>query len=518
MSSRRKANRSVKITRRQEDAAAAVPGCRCAVCDGGISSLRQAFEPGLADLSAIEDADELEVACSTLFGVMRLGAGDEALHGWSQVVLPMLRQRGTAQAAAVICAIGVLGGGQIEQAVEAQLGLLAADGIRHPAWVQVLRSPVTPADLGAHEDSDGMTWLLAGRLTRAGTEVGLVMAIDPEDCGALEDVWLVEGDAFAGVLTRLRSLGRRTGVSLAEAVLDAGEWRWRAETAMDARDVHDSDEAEGMSDAFDVLSNTDGDGPGWRAVATLLRFWIGQLPDSGKPKPPHSFEDNAASDLFRKPFPARAFPRTTAASALTPFPPERSAPTRLPSWRKKSDGPAPVYRLRVDLRGARPPIWRRLEIAGDTTLAQLHRILQSAFGWESYHMHCFETRFGTFGIADPDLGPRSDQSATLEQVLGEGGTMTYTYDFGDDWEHIIAVESIAVPAEGVTYPRCTGGRRATPPEDCGGIWGYAALCEILADPEHDEHEERLEWLGLSNARDFDPAAFNLTGTDRMLRT
>lgn len=95
--------------------------------------------------------------------------------------------------------------------------------------------------------------------------------------------------------------------------------------------------------------------------------------------------------------------------------------------------------------------------------------------------------------------------------------MTYTYDFGDNWEHVIAVESITPAAEGIAYPRCTSGRRAAPPEDCGGIWAYEALCEILADSENNEHAERLEWLGLTNASEFDPGAFDLAGIDRLLR-
>lgn len=84
--------------------------------------------------------------------------------------------------------------------------------------------------------------------------------------------------------------------------------------------------------------------------------------------------------------------------------------------------------------------------------------------------------------------------------------------------HIITVESVTAPAEGVAYPRCTGGRRAAPPEDCGGIWDYEALCEILADPEDEQHAERLEWLGLDDASAFDPAAFDVVETDQLLRS
>src|SRR5262249_9892724 len=84
----------------------------------------------------------------------------------------------------------------------------------------------------------------------------------------------------------------------------------------------------------------------------------------------------------------------------------------------------------------------------------------------------------------------------------------YTYDFGDDWEHDILVEKVLARDEAASYPRCTGGRRAAPPEDCGGVWGYAELLEILGDPDHPEHEDKLEWLGLAGADGFDPAEFD----------
>ena len=89
----------------------------------------------------------------------------------------------------------------------------------------------------------------------------------------------------------------------------------------------------------------------------------------------------------------------------------------------------------------------------------------------------------------------------------EADKFRHSYDFGDDWTHEIAVEKVLDRGPG-PYPRCTGGRRAAPPEDSGGVWGYADLLEILADPAHPEHDERLEWLGSDSAADFDPARFN----------
>jgi hypothetical protein len=168
--------------------------------------------------------------------------------------------------------------------------------------------------------------------------------------------------------------------------------------------------------------------------------------------------------------------------------------------RKKTDGPAPIYRIKVSLQGAKPPIWRRLELPADTTLARLHRIIQVAFGWDDSHLHVFQTAYGEFG-ADA----RSEAPVTLEQVAGE--RFTYLYDFGDSWLHEIVLEDTP-DREQVTYPRCTGGRRAAPWEDSGGVWGYEELISVLADPAHPEHQERLEWLGLDSADDFQPARFD----------
>ena len=106
------------------------------------------------------------------------------------------------------------------------------------------------------------------------------------------------------------------------------------------------------------------------------------------------------------------------------------------------------------------------------------------------------------------IGGFAPRSPTLIWYTGTGARFRYTYDFGDDWEHDILVEKMFDRDKAATCPRCTGGRRAGPPEDCGGIWGYADLEEILADPNHPEHEDKLEWLGLDDAAGFDPTGFD----------
>jgi len=168
-----------------------------------------------------------------------------------------------------------------------------------------------------------------------------------------------------------------------------------------------------------------------------------------------------------------------------------------------------VHTIKVTLAGSQPPIWRRLQVPSTMTLRALHDVLQVAFGWEDYHMWVFETPLGRYGLPDRDLEISSAAAKRLGQVAPhKTDRLGYTYDFGDDWEHIIVVEAISSPEPGIAYPRCLTGRRACPPEDCGGIWGYDYLIEILTDPRHEEHQERLEWLGLDSPSQFDPSAFD----------
>ncbi len=144
-------------------------------------------------------------------------------------------------------------------------------------------------------------------------------------------------------------------------------------------------------------------------------------------------------------------------------------------------------------------------------------VIQAAFGWDDSHLHVFETPYGEFGRADRELGHRAEAPVTLGQSAAQAGDkIRYTYDFGDDWVHEILVEKVLDKDPALAYPCCTGGRRAAPPDDCGGIWGYEELVEVLADPHHPEHGERLEWLGLDDAAQFDPAAFDLDEVNRAL--
>lgn len=177
-----------------------------------------------------------------------------------------------------------------------------------------------------------------------------------------------------------------------------------------------------------------------------------------------------------------------------------------------------IYRLKVSIKNIRPPVWRRIEVPADVTLAGLHDVLQTAFGWTDSHLHQFDVGGALVGRHDPDdrdWGPpvRDERRVRLRDVVGARvKRFLYEYDFGDGWEHEVTVEGILPAEPGVSYPRCTAGRRACPPEDCGGPWGYAELLAAVGDPDHPEHREMREWLD----EGFDPDAFDLDAVNASL--
>ena len=156
---------------------------------------------------------------------------------------------------------------------------------------------------------------------------------------------------------------------------------------------------------------------------------------------------------------------------------------------KEVDGPLPksqIYRLKVTLRDVKPPVWRRVELPGNVTLAELHSILQTAMGWFDSHLHEFEIDGVEYGVLDDawdyDEKVRDESKVRLDKVADEGTRIRYTYDFGDNWRHDVVVEKVLPAEDEVRYPRCLAGKRATPPEDVGGDYGYAEFCEAMADP------------------------------------
>lgn len=175
-----------------------------------------------------------------------------------------------------------------------------------------------------------------------------------------------------------------------------------------------------------------------------------------------------------------------------------------------------TYQLKISLEGSKPPIWRRLLVPGDITLDRLHRSIQIAMGWSDYHLHQFITKDREFyGIRDDELdfNVKDESLFQLNDLLkSEKDSLIYEYDFGDSWALKVVVEKILPADPDEKLPYCVTGKRACPPEDCGGIWGYANLLAILDNPEHEQYEEMREWVG----DEFDPAALNRREINRLL--
>lgn len=167
-----------------------------------------------------------------------------------------------------------------------------------------------------------------------------------------------------------------------------------------------------------------------------------------------------------------------------------------------------IYQIKVTLRHTSPPIWRRILVESAYSLADLHDVIQVAMGWEDCHMHHFIVGKKYFGMPDPTgwSDDEDERTARLATVLRRRKSkMMYEYDFGDGWIHEIVLEDILPADPGTLYPVVVKGRRACPPEDCGGIGGFYNFLDAIQDPDHPDHEDMKEWC----VDPFDPAAFHV---------
>ncbi|MFC4108636.1 plasmid pRiA4b ORF-3 family protein [Micromonospora zhanjiangensis] len=519
---KRKKSKPSPLRRVAEPELVVVPDdCDCPVCSGAeevdprqmAADLLSAFE----GLSTAEDPLDAEIAAATV-----LSAGQTAGDGFEEALIdglaPQMEAMGGADALVMLSAIAALTEGRTAAALSASADRLAEAGVTRPDWAAELAEPVTVDGCVRIGDSQDAADVLACAFHRAGRSHAVMLTVDNLDCGAASGILLFEVEQLPEALDTMRTAVAAEGLTVVEEKLDPAEFRWQVERAMDARQVHD-DEDPFLDDPDDLDDDDDEGMPPYHLLAPLLRARMRALPVSDKPKAAHGDGHESTLDsltsVFGQPDGRRGgrgpVPRSRGRAG--------APPATLPAKRKKADGPAPIYQLKVGLKGSRPPIWRRVEVPADINLAKLHRVIQVAFGWEDCHLHVFETPYGSFGVANRDLDHQPESRVTLEQVAaGAKSTISYTYDFGDGWEHDILVEKVLDRDPSVRYPRCTGGRRGAPPEDCGGIWGYQELIEVLADPEHPEHEERMEWLGLDTPADFDPAHFDAEATTKSLST
>ena len=185
---------------------------------------------------------------------------------------------------------------------------------------------------------------------------------------------------------------------------------------------------------------------------------------------------------------------------------------------KRTPRPKLVHQFLVVLSGTNPLVWRRIQVPEKYSFWDLHVAIQDAMGWLDYHLHEFrlldaaERNVVSIGIPTDDepedrpvvSGWQVPLSKFFDQRNWHAPPATYAYDFGDDWQHVLVHEGFESADDNTKYPRCVAGDGRCPPEDCGGVHGYAEFLQVIADPEHEEHESTLRWAGGA----FDPAAFD----------
>ena len=173
-----------------------------------------------------------------------------------------------------------------------------------------------------------------------------------------------------------------------------------------------------------------------------------------------------------------------------------------------------VFQLKITLFDIKPLIWRKILVYSDTSLFDLHKIIQTTMGWENFHLYQFRDFCNSIapGGGDSDSGV-DIRTLQLGQVVKKvKDSIVYEYDFGDCWEHEIILEKIRTDDKNGQIPRCIDGKRNCPPEDCGGTWGYYNLLKILSTPRHPERREMMEWLGSK----YNPNYFNVNEINESL--
>jgi hypothetical protein len=170
-----------------------------------------------------------------------------------------------------------------------------------------------------------------------------------------------------------------------------------------------------------------------------------------------------------------------------------------------------IYQIKIALQRSKPGIWRRILVSPDTPLSSLHGIIQITMGWENAHLHQFikGSTYYTQRMEDDGFWDDADNvdykgMKTSDLLKKEKDKIVYEYDFGDSWYHDIILEKILPADNKMHYPVCIKGKMNCPPEDCGGIWGYEGMLEVLKNPDNEEYEDYIEWLG----EEFDPEYFD----------
>ena len=182
-----------------------------------------------------------------------------------------------------------------------------------------------------------------------------------------------------------------------------------------------------------------------------------------------------------------------------------------------------IYQLKIALKGSKPSIWRRILVSPDLLLSDFHKIIQSTMGWTNSHLHQFVSGNSFYTVRSPgddfwddmdNVDYEKEKIKISHFLKNEKERFIYEYDFGDSWTHSIVLEKILPIDKKKKYPICVTGKMSCPPEDCGGIWGYMDMVDILKQPKHEEYEDYVEWLG----DDFDPKFFDKKEVNELLQS
>ncbi len=166
-----------------------------------------------------------------------------------------------------------------------------------------------------------------------------------------------------------------------------------------------------------------------------------------------------------------------------------------------------IYQLKISIKGAKPPIWRRILIEADSSFFYLHNIIQDIFNWEDYHLYVFMGKKGNYSDGEENQEFSSSEYSIKTELQNPKDKIQYIYDFGDNWEHEILLEKILPYDSSISYPICTGGRREGPMEDCGGIHAFHEIVEAIENPTP-ENQYLLGEDGENWFEGFEPAYFD----------
>ena len=168
-------------------------------------------------------------------------------------------------------------------------------------------------------------------------------------------------------------------------------------------------------------------------------------------------------------------------------------------WEPYGPPEANVLQLRVSLADFEPVVWRRVLVPETIALPKLHRVIQQLMLWWNYHTHTFEIGDVQFGQPeldeDDDFNWRNERGVKVAQLVPVGGSLKYSYDFGDNWKLLIEVEAAFPVQFALKHPVCCDGQFAAPPEDVGGTGGFRQFLDALADSSDEEHENYVVWSG-----------------------